>query len=346
MKLFKKLSGIIAFSFMFSLIFIYSNAKAETIDSSTSEEVNNAKDCNPSPEFKYVKIAKDKYIRVKDLGNKDSEITVVLSSAYGDGIYHMIDENTSKQHYEKIQNDLVAAGYRVIVYDRLGLGESSDISNFPAVLTDEQINLYLENKPFNFDFTKVLRSGLLGGKTAYNRGLQFTTLIKNLGVKGKVICAPHSISGWEVDYAATEVETNPQKYDYDIVGVVGIDITWPTNPREVVNWLKVSIPSMLNDYIGQFTNQDGNLSEVIISGSMLENSNNKHNIPLTLLHSIDVNNPPELQALSDAGTQFWLNRFVNVDTKQQNVYSNHYIMEDDPDSITNAILEMIEQVKN
>lgn len=285
--------------------------------------------------YGYVEVSKDKkvYSKVEGYGKAN----IVFLSGYGDGI-----TTYTEQGEVEVWSQVTAglpADTKKFTYDQLGIGQSDDIENrFP--LTQEQMDAYFNFETVNYDFDS-LYSGKqdLIGKTSVDRADQLYLTLKNSkDINGPVIIVAHSIGM----FTAYEFAL---KYPDMVKGIVSVDGTFPTSLKEITRFLENNLPDIKPLYLGQFTNAAGNLNEMILSSMKIEQSQEVVNgVPLIIVHDISGENGPELQALSDSGVEFWLNKFPSEYSKSENVNSGHYVMLNKPDAVISAINEMIKLV--
>ncbi len=283
--------------------------------------------------YKYVKIAGDKKVYTKIEGYGTANI--VFISGYGDGINTYSEEGGVETWNQVISG--LPANTKKIVPDPLGLGQSDNVDN-RIPLTSEQIEAYLNFEYVSYDFDSLYSGNSIIGKTSVDRADQlYLTIKKSKDINGPVILVAHSIGM----FTAYEFAL---KYPDMVSGIVSVDGTFPTNIKEVSKFLE-SMPDVREMYLGQFTDAAGSLNEMILSSIKIEQSQqNVLNIPLIVVHDISGENGPELQALSDSGVDFWLDKFPSQYSKSENVNSGHYIMLNKPESVISAIEEMLELV--
>lgn len=283
--------------------------------------------------YKYVKITRDKKVYTKVEGYGAANI--VFISGYGDGIITYSEEGGVETWSQVIS--VLPSNTKKIVYDPLGLGQSDNVDN-RIPLTSEQIEAYLNFEYVNYDFDSLYSGNSIIGKTSVDRADQlYLTIKKSKDINGPVILVAHSIGM----FTAYEFAL---KYPDMVKGIVSVDGTFPTNIKAVSKFLE-SMPDVREMYLGQFTDSAGSLNEMILSSIKIEQSQqNVPNIPLIIVHDISGENGPELQALSDSGVDFWLDKFPSQYSKSENVNSGHYIMLHKPESVISAIEEMLELV--
>ncbi|MNP23809.1 Alpha/beta hydrolase family protein [compost metagenome] len=219
----------------------------------------------------------------------------------------------------------------------MGLGNSDNIQN-RIPLTPEQIIKYFNFETVNYDFSSLYHGNDLVGKTSLDRADQLYLTLKNSkDINGPVILVAHSIGM----FTAYEFAI---KYPNMVSGVVSVDGTFPKNLKEVNKFLE-NMPDIQQMFLGQFNDNAGSLNEMILSSIKIEQSKKKaKNIPLIIVHDISGENGPELQALSDAGVEFWLDKFPSKYSKSVDVSSGHYIMLNKPEAVISAINEMLQKV--
>lgn len=280
-----------------------------------------------------VKISKNTSMYYKTQG--DGKATVVFISGYGDGIM-TLSEDGGIETWSKVISGLPENTTKV-TFDPLGLGNSNDVINRVA-LTDEQIAAYLNFESVPYDFASLYNNNDVIGKTSYDRMTQLYLMIKRaVNINGPVILVAHSLGM----FTAYEFAL---KYPNMVKGIVSVDGTFPTSVKVVSKFLE-GIPEVREMYLGQFTNESGSLNEVILSSIKVEQSQQVVNgIPLIIVHDISGENGTELQAASDLGVEFWLDKFPSEYSKSINVDSGHYVMSSRPDVVISAINEMLKLI--
>lgn len=261
-------------------------------------------------------------INIREIG--DNGPSVVFETGYGDALISEENEDV----WNGIQ-DYAAKYAKTIAYDRLGLGRSSDIGNMPS-LSEEQREIIL-----NGSYIRYNKNDFSGQyKTARDKAINLHNILEKSEVKKPYVIVVHSIG------SLTAIEFS-KLYKNEVAGIVMLDGTPPDINSQIYKWSKVNFSDLAEESFSQFTNHDGSIDEVLISGLQCQKDiKSLKNIPILYLQSSDT-------GLGEEINQLWercvINMLSNCRLSKRVVVPNstHYVHKDNPDFVNNAIKNFI-----
>lgn len=264
-------------------------------------------------------------INTRQTGN--SGPSLVFETGYGDPFISDTNEDT----WNGIQD--YAANYaKTISYDRFGLGKSSDIGNMPSLTMEQRQTI------FNGGSIKYNKNNFNGQyKTARDKAINLHDLLEKAQVKKPYVLVIHSIGSFTaIEFA--------KMYKNDLAGIVMLDGTFPDINKELYAWAKDNMPDLANNYASQFTNADGSLDEVLISGLQCEKDiKSLKNIPILYLESSENELGAGVYQLWDKGVSSMLSNWRFAE-KVVVPNSQHYVHKSNPEFVNNEIKNFIHKL--
>lgn len=264
-------------------------------------------------------------INTRQIG--DSGPSLVFETGYGDAIVSDTNEDT----WNGIQD--YAANYaKTISYDRFGLGKSSDIGNMPSLTVEQRQTI------FNGGSIKYDKNNFNGQyKTARDKAINLHNVLEEAKVKKPYVLVIHSIGSFTaIEFA--------KMYKNDLAGIVMLDGTFPDINKDLYPWAKENMPDLANNYASQFTNADGNLDEVLISGLQCEKDiKSLKNIPILYLESSENELGAGVYQLWDKGVNNMLSNWRFAE-KVVVPNSQHYVHKSNPEFVNNEIKNFVHKL--
>lgn len=260
------------------------------------------------------------------------KVSVVFNSGYGDGINTGNDETKG---WGEIQQE-ISKYARTVTYDRAGLGKSDDTGNREPLNEIDRL-LLLNNDFAAVPYDKsIFKKG--NGKTAIDKARNLHALLKAKDVKAPYLLVAHSIGSLDV------VEFT-KLYPKEVAGIIMVDCSGKTVMGDMLNFINSYLPEMKEPFLGQFSNADGTMDEVLQSELQVYQAGDVlKNVPLTYLSAEDEGMGPIYQAVVNAEQEDWLK---SSDYSKRIVVPNsgHYVYLDQPQYVINAIKDMLDSIK-
>ena len=260
------------------------------------------------------------------------KVSVVFNSGYGDGINTGNDETKG---WGEIQQE-ISKYARTVTYDRAGLGKSDDTGNREPLNEIDRL-LLLNNDFAAVPYDKsIFKKG--NGKTAIDKARNLHALLKAKDVKAPYLLVAHSIGSLDV------VEFT-KLYPKEVAGIIMVDCSGKTVMGDMLNFINSYLPEMKEPFLGQFSNADGTMDEVLQSELQVYQAGDVlRNVPLTYLSAEDEGMGPIYQAVVNAEQEDWLK---SSDYSKRIVVPNsgHYVYLDQPQYVINAIKDMLDSIK-
>lgn len=264
----------------------------------------------------------------------DGKASVVFDSGYGDGLYTYSNAPDVVETWGGVQPE-IAKYATTIAYDRAGLGSSDTGTNRPP-LSEAEIQTVMNGGEIPYNASNF-ETGT--GKTALDKARNLHALLKKEKMKAPYILVVHSIS------METAIEF-AKEYHNEVAGIVSVDGSWPTVFSDVVGWAKVYAPDMVDLFIEQFTPADGTVSEDIESSYQVRNAGDVlRKIPFTILHAMNEGNGDAYQKMTDDKIKEYL-KWSDCSKEILVPNSGHYIMNDQPQYVIDAVKDMINRVES
>jgi pimeloyl-ACP methyl ester carboxylesterase len=268
------------------------------------------------------------------IAGEKSKVSVVFDAGYGDGLHTYSMPDPNYETWGPVQSE-VSKYAKTIAYDRAGSGLSDAGFNRPS-MSDADIQTLVNGGTVAYD-PSLFATG--HGKTALDKAKDLHALLQATDTKAPYLLVIHSIS------MLTAVEF-VKEYPGEVAGIVSVDGSWDTVVQDVVSWCKVYAPDVTQPFLDQFTAADGTLSEVLQSEQQVQHAGDVlKNIPFTILHPTDYGNGPEYQAMTNQAMQNWTtwsdkSKLIMVPN------TSHYIMQDQPQVVIDAVEDMLKQLSN
>lgn len=265
---------------------------------------------------------KNGLINIRQVGN--SGPSVVFETGYEDALI----SDTNEDVWNGIQ-DSAAKYAKTIAYDRFGLGKSSNVGNMPS-LTMKQRQTILDGGSIKYNENNF--NGKY--KTARDKAINLHNLLEKAKIKKPYVLVSHSIGSF------TAIEFT-KMYESDVAGIVMLDGTPPDLNKELYAWAKINMPDLANNFADQFTNVDGNIDEVLISGLQCEKDIKfLKNIPILYLQASETGMGTDFDQLWEKEV---INILSNFQFSERVVVPNsqHYVHKSNPEFVNNEIKNFI-----